>query len=48
MTISLLISILLQLGIINNFADFDETITEQYINEIESSNGIIVDDGLIR
>lgn len=44
MAISLLISILLQLGIINNIADFDETRTDQYTNQIESAEGIIIGD----
>ena len=44
MSISLLISILLQLGIINNVADFDESKSDQYINLIESTESIIVDD----
>ncbi len=44
MAISLLISILLQLGIINTTADFDETKTDRYINEVENTEGIIIDD----
>ena len=44
MSISLLITILLQLGIINNVADFDEAKSDQYINQIESTEGIIMDD----
>ncbi len=44
MAISLLISILLQLGIINSTSDFDETKLEQYINEVGASESIIQDD----
>ena len=44
MAISLLISILLQLGIINNTTNFDEAKTDQYIDQIESAEGIIIGD----
>ena len=46
MALSLLISILLQLGIINNTADFDEAKTDQYLQQIEGAEGIIQDDPL--
>ncbi len=44
MAISILISILLQLGIINSSVEFDETKSEQYINEVENTQGIIIGD----
>jgi len=44
MTISLLISILLQLGIINSTADFDDSKSDQYIDQIENIEGVIQDD----
>ncbi len=44
MAISLLISILLQLGIINTTMDFDEAKASQYINEVENTQGIIIGD----
>jgi len=47
MNISLLISILLQLGIINSDGDFDQAKSEQYIDQIESAEGIIIDDASI-
>ncbi|WP_296318612.1 hypothetical protein [Winogradskyella sp.] len=44
MALSLLLSILLQLGIINSVSDFDESKTADYINHIENTQGIIIDD----
>ncbi|WP_296318614.1 hypothetical protein [Winogradskyella sp.] len=44
MALSLLISILFQIGIINSLADFDEAKTDKYINQIESIEGVIQDD----
>lgn len=44
MSTTLLIKILLQLGIINNATDFDAAKSEQYINHIENTEGIIMDD----
>jgi len=41
------ISILLQLGIINNVTDFDESKSEEYNDEIKNTEGIIIDDNLI-
>ncbi len=44
MTISLLISILLQIGVINSFADLDEAKMDHYISEIGTSESVIIDD----
>jgi len=47
MNISLLISILLQLGIINSTADFDEAKSEHYIDQIGNTEGLIIEDPIL-